>query len=276
MKLFETYGSYSGQLINAQKSKFYAGALSLSRVHTIVSITGFTHGSLPFTYLGIPLFKGKPKARHLRPVVDKIQSKFHAWRGKLLTIMGRVQLVNAVISSMLTYSFHIYKWPANLLSEVAKLMRNFIWSGICTQQKLCTVSWAKVCKSRDLGGLDVRDPAQVNQASLLLLTWKLYTSNEQWANICRTRFLNKHKPKTHHLTSSVWTGMKPHIHYILTHSNWSIGNGKNISFWADRWLEHTIVDLWNIPPSVLNEIDLEVSHFIVDGKWCLPPYIHQH
>jgi hypothetical protein len=69
--------------------------------------------------------------------------------------------------------------------------------------------------------------------------------------------------------------MKPHIHYIMTYATWSIGNGKNISFWDDRWLEHSIVDLWNIPPSMLKEIELEVGHFIVDGKWCLPPYIHQ-
>jgi len=108
-QLFELYGQYSRQLVNAQKSKFYSGALPLSRIYTITSITGFSHGSIPFSYLRILLFKGKPKAIHLRPIVDKIQQKLSAWKGRLLTIMGRVQLLNAVISSMLTYSFHIYK-----------------------------------------------------------------------------------------------------------------------------------------------------------------------
>jgi len=275
MKLFEVYGQYSGQIVNAQKSKFYSGAISLSRIHTISSITGFSHGSLPFTYLGIPLFKGKPKAIYLRPVVDRIQSKLHAWKGRILTLMGRVQLVNAVISSMLTYSFHVYKWPASLLSEVAKLMRNFIWSGNCTQQKLCTVSWAKVCQPKESAGLAVRDPAMVNKASLLLLSWQLLTSEEQWAHIGRTRFLNKHKPKNHHLTSSVWLGMKPHINYIISHSTWSVGNGRNISFWEDRWLEMSVAERWNIPSTLLPAIELQVADFIVQGRWCLPPYIRQ-
>jgi len=62
------------------------------------------------------------------------------------------------------------KWPTSLLSEVARLMQNFIWSGICTQQKLCTVSWSKVCQPKEIGGLAVRDPAKVNRASLLFLT----------------------------------------------------------------------------------------------------------
>ena len=77
MKLFEDYGNYSGQMVNANKSKFYSGALTLSRAHTITSITGFSQGSLPFNYRGILLFKGKPKALHLRPVVDRIQVKLN-------------------------------------------------------------------------------------------------------------------------------------------------------------------------------------------------------
>lgn len=78
MQLFESYGKYSGQIVNAHKSKFYSASIPMSRMHTISSISGFRHGSIPFTYLGIPLFKGKPKSCHLRPIVDRIQSKFIA------------------------------------------------------------------------------------------------------------------------------------------------------------------------------------------------------
>jgi len=190
MHLFKLYGQYSGQMINASKSKFYTGAISLSRTHTIASITGFRHGSVPFTYLGILLFKGKPKAIHLRPVVDRIKHKLSAWKGRLLTIMGRVQLLNVVISSMFTYSFHVYKWPSNLLIEVAKLMRNFLWNGNIEQRKLCIVAWSVICKPRNEGGLAVRDPTTTNQASILFLAWKLINSDEQWAHICRDRFLS--------------------------------------------------------------------------------------
>jgi len=62
MHLFGLYGQYSRQLVNAHKSKFYSRMLALSISHTIASITGFSHGQLPFMYLGILLFKGKPKA----------------------------------------------------------------------------------------------------------------------------------------------------------------------------------------------------------------------
>jgi len=122
--------------------------------------------------------------------------------------MGRVQLVNVVISSMLTYSFHIYKWPASLLSKISRCMRNFIWSGSYSQKKLCIIAWLKVCQPRDCGGLAVRDPATVNRAALLLLAWKLITSEEQWAIICRDRFLHNHQPKAHHITSHHQCGLE--------------------------------------------------------------------
>lgn len=230
-------------------------------------------GALPFTYLGILLFKGKPKVIHLRSIMDRIHLKLSAWKGRLLTIMGRVQLINVVISSMLTYSFHIYKWPASLLQEVAKSMRNFLWSGNIEDRKICTVAWSTICKPINEGGLSVKDPAKVNQASLLFLTWKLLNSDEQWAHIGRQRYLNKDQPKPHYLTSSTWPGMKPHIQMVLNHSTWAVGNGKCIHFWTDKWLDRSIASHWNLPASLTSSLSLKVADCIVKGNWCIPAYV---
>jgi hypothetical protein len=100
MKLFGKDGDYSRQINNASKSKFYNGSTSLSKQYSISSVTSSNHGSLPFTYSGTPLFKGKHKAAYLRPIVTRVKSKLQAWKGKMLTIMGRIQLVNDVSGSM--------------------------------------------------------------------------------------------------------------------------------------------------------------------------------
>lgn len=272
MKLFDDFGAYSGQLINAAKSKFYSSNIPLSRIVAIASLTGFNYGSLPFRYLGIPIFKGKPKASYLRPICDKIQSKLGAWKGKLLTIIGRVQLVNSVIGSMLVYSFHVYRWPKSILVHLSKLIRNFVWSGDCNQRKICTVSWHDMCKPREEGGLAIRDPFMVNQASLLHLTWNLLTSQDCWALLCRSRFLSAGKPKAYHFSSSVWIGMKQWVQFIYQYSTWNIGNGDNIHFWLDRWLERSIVDIWQVPENMHNSLTMLVSDYIVDGQWNLPDY----
>ncbi|KAL8546391.1 hypothetical protein ACS0TY_006207 [Phlomoides rotata] len=57
--------------------------------------------SLPFSYLGVPLFRGSPKAAHLKSTADRIIAKFAGWKRSALSMAGRVCLVNLVIVSSL-------------------------------------------------------------------------------------------------------------------------------------------------------------------------------
>jgi hypothetical protein len=100
MHIFHLYGEVSGQVINKQKSKFYSGAISNSRLLSITNLLGFGSGSIPFNYLGCPIFVGKPKTIHFKAITDKIKMKMASWKGVLLSIMGRVQLVRSIIHGM--------------------------------------------------------------------------------------------------------------------------------------------------------------------------------
>lgn len=93
IQLFNKYAQEFGQLINASKSTLYSGSIHASRLNHIANLIGFIIGTLPFNYLGVPNFKGKPKARYFNPVADKIKSKLSAWKASLLSIAGRTQLV---------------------------------------------------------------------------------------------------------------------------------------------------------------------------------------
>lgn len=219
MHLFEVYGAFSGQLINATNSKFYTSSVPMSKIIAIATLTSFIYDNLPFVYLGVPLFKGRPKAVHLRPIFDRIKSKLSTWHGRLLSIMGRAQLVNYVISGMLVYTFHIHRWPKIILNEITKIIRNFVWSGDCNQQKICTVAWNTMCRPKDEGGLAIRDPFMVNNASLLHLTRKFLTSQDQWAQLCRHILLSNAKPKNHYIHSSIWIGLKSWVDVVIQHSN---------------------------------------------------------
>jgi hypothetical protein len=138
--MFRLYGEVSGQVINKQKSRFYSGAISNSRLLSITNLLGFGSGSIPFNFLGCPIFVGKSTTIHFRAIIDKIKVKMASWKGVLLSIMGRVQLVRAIIHGMLVYSFHVYAWPHAHFRQVDRLIRNFIWSGDINTKKLCTVA----------------------------------------------------------------------------------------------------------------------------------------
>lgn len=65
MTLFQNYGSFSGLHLSMEKCRFFIGSMSLSRQMEIKQFLGFKAGNLPFTYLGVPIFKDKPKTVHL-------------------------------------------------------------------------------------------------------------------------------------------------------------------------------------------------------------------
>ena len=165
----------SGQIINNSKSRFYAGAMATSRSQMIAGMLGFSAGNIPFSYLGCPIFKGKPKGIFFQSIVDRIKVKFVTWKGTLLSIMGRVQLVESIIHGMLVYSFHIYMWPRRLLHQLDSWIKNFIWSGDIYTRKVCTVSWKVMCRSWAAGGLDINPTRLINESLILHLAWKFST-----------------------------------------------------------------------------------------------------
>lgn len=75
---------------------------------------------------------------------DKILTKLVAWKGSLVSIMGRVELVKTVIQSMVMHSFQVYTWPISLLKHLDKSISNFIWPGNINVRKVVTVTWHKL------------------------------------------------------------------------------------------------------------------------------------
>ncbi|KAI9170199.1 hypothetical protein LWI28_024245 [Acer negundo] len=62
MGAFRDYSDISGQLVNGGKSSIYFGSyISLSRIGSLQSLVGMQTGQIPFSYLGVPLFRGKPR-----------------------------------------------------------------------------------------------------------------------------------------------------------------------------------------------------------------------
>jgi hypothetical protein len=123
LRIFKEYSDTFGQLVNFDKSKLYTGAMTTTRQNMLAQLSGFAVGTLPFQYLGCPIFQGKPKRIHFQSIVDRIKVKLATWKGVSLSIMGRVQLVKSIVHGMLVYSFHIYRWPIRLLKMLDRWIK---------------------------------------------------------------------------------------------------------------------------------------------------------
>jgi hypothetical protein len=68
--LFTRYDRCSGQVMNLNKSYIYVGVVTDDRLYQMLHLLGFSIGSLPFTYLSAPIFKGNPKKIHFQPIAN--------------------------------------------------------------------------------------------------------------------------------------------------------------------------------------------------------------
>jgi hypothetical protein len=268
--LFDLYAQESGQVINSSKSTILSSSITPGRLELIVQVLNFKLGAVPFNYLGVPIFIGRPKTIHLQPIADKVKQKLSAWKASLLSIAGRVQLVQAVIQSMLIYSFSMYSWHVALLKDLEKCIRNFIWSGDIDKRKLVTVSWEKICRPYTQGGLNIRSLTKLNSASNLHLCWKLYNSQSSWANLLRDRVVRGSTIIQHHIFSSIWCSVKDEVSVLKENCTWLLGDGKDISFWNDSWCGPPLSDQLSIPDHICQSLKASVSDFIVESNWVIP------
>lgn len=109
----EVYSQSFEQQIKKIKSLFILGNFARPRTALIKSIFDFVEGSLPFNYLGVPIFIGCPKRNHLQALGNQASSILNGWHWKILSMAGRVEFVKTVFQSILFPSFKVYYWPTS-------------------------------------------------------------------------------------------------------------------------------------------------------------------
>lgn len=215
--------------------KVFHDGIPWARVHNINQILGFNGGTLPFCYLGVPIFKGKPKRSQLQPIAEKILAKLIAWKGLTLSYMGRVQLVKSTIECMMLHSCFIYAQPCSLLKFLDSYIQNFIWNGDILKIKMVIVAWKHVRTPIKSGELGLRSFKTLNRVAKLKLCWIFYSTNGVWANLMRTHF--HHGQRAVYAQSLVWPGIRDVLHDVHENITWEICDGKILSILEDSpWL----------------------------------------
>ncbi|KAF6153090.1 hypothetical protein GIB67_034812 [Kingdonia uniflora] len=271
-KWLEMYQESSGQIFSSEKSKLFLGAMSITKKQRVKAILGFDEGCLPTTYLSIPLVQGRVTRMLLCPLVEKIKRRATGWAGSLLSLQGRVVLVQSVLSSISIYNMGIYKWPASLIKEGEIILCNFFWSGEPDSRKACVVAWDKVCKFFKEGGINLRRLKAINQSLMMKLSWNFLNPADGWSEFMRAKFISK-SGNFSRITkgSSIWAGVRGSIEDVRAHSGWVIGNGASIDLWRDNWCSSLSLKDWiNDDHIPWNDLHAKLSSIIVEGRWAIP------
>ncbi|KAL0295479.1 UNVERIFIED_CONTAM: putative ribonuclease H protein [Sesamum radiatum] len=142
----------SGLQANAQKSQIITSKAAAQQQSQIQEIMGFSIGSLPIKYLGVPLTSSKLTMADCNPLIQKIESRIAGWNQLNLSYAGRVQLIKSVLSSLHLYWSSIFILPKGVVTVIEQKFRKFLWKGTGNFK----VAWDTICHPLSHGGLGIR------------------------------------------------------------------------------------------------------------------------
>lgn len=168
--------------MNISKSCIYGIGIETSEVENVANSVNCSYGSLPFFYLGIPVGRNMRHKARWKEVVDRLSS----WKAKLLSIGGRLTLVNAVLGTLPLYYFSLFKAPMKVINLLESIRCRFFWDFKEGKKGIAWIKWKSILHDKDKGGLGVGSLKAKNIG--LLGKWKWRFLNEKdalWVRVIK-------------------------------------------------------------------------------------------
>jgi hypothetical protein len=107
----------------------------------LASTMGCQVGTLPFTYLGLPLGTTRPSVEEFAPLLARMEKRLMGLK-KLLSYQGRLTFVNSVLSTLPTFFLCTFKVPISILEHADKYRKSGLWNkGDINKKEGCLVAW---------------------------------------------------------------------------------------------------------------------------------------
>ena len=127
-----------------------------------------------------------------------------------------------------------------LCNDINSIMAKFWWGNKENNKKVAWMSWERMGKANEVGGLGFRDFECFNTALLAKQGWCLIHNPE---SLVARILKEKYHPNGTFLESPlskrpsyVWRSIWNAKSLLNERLVWGVGNGRNIKIWGDKWL----------------------------------------
>ena len=90
-------------------------------------------------------------------IEDRFEKKLRGWKGKLLSVGGRLVLINSVLSSLPLFILFFFEVPREVLKKLEYLRSRFYWQNDEHKKKYRLLKWTTLCQPKDMGGLGIQN-----------------------------------------------------------------------------------------------------------------------
>ena len=250
---------------------------SEARQIKIKKIIGCEIGSLPRSYLGLPLGLTPPNS-FWNSLIDKIHSKLVGWKCSLLSQARKVIVLNSILKSVPLYALSVLKILRKFSLAIEKIQKTFLWTGVENQKRLPLIAWENVCMPFEKGGLGLRRITTMNKFLLAKLLWRWHKEEGEWKNIWVDKYNRDNYEINHFLNIDLEQGGSMMLKNAQKFKNiirkgvkWKGGNGRTVPFWENtQILDHPLCDdlRWNkYMEQCKNQIGTFVANYWKDDMW---------
>ena len=121
--------------------------------------------------------------------MERVKAILSKWKGRCLSLAGRICLIKSVLSSLPLFFMCLFKMSSAVANKIVRIQRNFLWGWGSEGRKIAWASWKKVCEPREIGDLDIIDLRVFNLALLGKWIWRLGTENGGlWKEIIDSKY----------------------------------------------------------------------------------------
>ncbi len=223
--------------MNFDKSSLDPLNLKQDKADLLAGILGCQIGSLPFTYLGLPLGTTRPRVVDFAPLLDRVERRLTA-SSMFLPQGGRLTLINSVLSSIPTYYMSSLQLPVTVIKAIDTTRKNCLCRGnnpSFTRKSLA--SWDRVCTPKEKGGLGVINLRVQNTALLLKHMVKFYNGADlPWVKLISQTYYDSKVPHLMVNKGSFWWRDITSLADIFRGvAKCEIRIGTTALFWNDLW-----------------------------------------
>lgn len=170
----KTYADSTRLHVNYSKSMMIPINIEEQSCASLAQTFGCTIGQLPFTYLGLPLGLTKPKVEDFMPLVSRCERRLVS-TSIFLTQAGRLQMTNAVFTSIPMFFLCIFYMHKTVVKQLDKYRKHCFWKGGDVNARAPPkAAWEMICVPKSEGGLGVLNLRTQNQALLLKFLHKFF------------------------------------------------------------------------------------------------------
>ncbi|XP_041992687.1 uncharacterized protein LOC121743412 [Salvia splendens] len=181
LKVLETMGFSTAWKVNNGNTHFFLATEHMEFASIVEEVGGFQRGVLPFTYLGVPIFRGAMKADHLLPLRQKLMDIIHSWSHRHLAFGSRLALIKSTLAAIPLHILQVMNPLLGFLDELEQTLARYFWGTVGEKRKLHWISWRQICLPFDEGGLGIRHLREVSVAFGFKLWWRLLAQDSLWA-----------------------------------------------------------------------------------------------